>query len=235
MVTGLDLYTLAATKKNQKYANVLVPKDNPNWNGPWDCAEFVSWVAYQKLKKLYGCVNNQGNPATTEAYSGAWVHDASNGTLIPTNEADAMLTAGVVLVRKPPLPGHMGHVAITDGAGKTMEAAGTGLGVRAGNVTGRVWDYYCRLPGVSYSSNPGTPRLKPLPSVIRLEQPNVKGPKVTEIQQALKAAGFDPGKIDGAYGPHTTAAVAAFQTTHRLVADGVVGPATARALKIQWP
>lgn len=33
-----------------------------------------------------------------------------------------------------------GHLAISDGTGKTMEAAGTNLGVRDGNVSGRVWD-----------------------------------------------------------------------------------------------
>ncbi|QJP12129.1 peptidoglycan-binding protein [Pseudomonas multiresinivorans] len=116
-----------------------------------------------------------------------------------------------------------------------MEAAGTNLGVRAGNVSGRVWDYFCRIPGITYSSSLTAPRLKPLPKVIRLEDPNVKSAKVKEIQKSLKALGIDPGKIDGEYGPHTVAAVVAFQKTHRLVADGVVGPATARALKIDWP
>ncbi|MFJ3052559.1 peptidoglycan-binding protein [Pseudomonas nitroreducens] len=235
MASGQDLYDLAETKKGQKYVNLLVPKDNPNWNGPWDCAEFVSWVVYQKTGKLYGCVNNKGNPATTEAYSGAWVTDAKNGTLLPSDERDAMVTSGVILIRKPPMPGAMGHVAISNGAGKTMEAAGTNLGVRAGNVSGRVWDYFCRIPGITYSSSLTAPRLKPLPKVIRLEDPNVKSAKVKEIQKSLKALGIDPGKIDGEYGPHTVAAVVAFQKTHRLVADGVVGPATARALKIDWP
>lgn len=235
MVTGEELFALAATKKGQKYVNVLVPKDNPNWNGPWDCAEFVSWVLFQKLKKLYGCIDNKGNPAITEAYSGAWVRDAKDGILIASDESDAMLTAGVILIRKPPLPGRMGHVAISDGHGKTMEAAGTNLGVRAGNVSGRVWDHICRVPNVAYSSEARAPRLKPQPQFIRLQEPNIKSAKVKEIQNSLKALGIDPGKIDGEYGPHTTAAVIAFQATHRLVADGIVGPATARALKIEWP
>jgi len=235
MATGQELYDLAASKKGQKYVNVLVPKDNPNWNGPWDCAEFISWVVYQKTHKLYGCVDDHGNPATTEAYSGAWVTDAKNGTLLPTDEQDAILTAGVILIRKPPLPGQMGHVAISDGKGKTMEAAGTNLGVRVGDVSGRVWDYFCRIPEVVYSSDTRAPRFKPQPFVVRLQEPNVQGAKVKEIQQGLKALGFDPGTIDSAYGPHTTAAVIAFQKTHRLVADGVVGPATARALGIDWP
>lgn len=187
------------------------------------------------MERLYGCVNNEGQPAITEAYSGAWVRDARDDTLIPSDESDAMLTAGVILIRKPPLPGRMGHVAISDGNGKTMEAAGTNLGVRAGNVSGRVWDHFCRIPDVVYSSASRVPRLKPQPFMIRLEEPNINGAKVKEIQECLKALGIDPGTIDGEYGPHTTAAVIAFQTTHRLVADGIVGPATARALKIQWP
>lgn len=146
MTTGLELYELAKSKEGQKYVNVLVPKDNPNWSGPWDCAEFISWVVYQKTNKLYGCVNDRGNPATTEAYSGAWVTDAKNGTLLPSDERDAMLTAGVVLIRKPPLAGQMGHIAMSDGVGRTMEAAGINLGVRSGNVSGRVWDFSAEFP-----------------------------------------------------------------------------------------
>ncbi|NBB10251.1 hypothetical protein GVN17_11635 [Pseudomonas sp. SLFW] len=116
-----------------------------------------------------------------------------------------------------------------------MEAAGTRLGVRAGNVGGRVWDFICRVPGVSYNSDQRTLRAQVQPAFVRLEDTPVKNAKVKEVQQRLKALGIDPGKIDGEYGPHTTAAVIAFQTMNRLVADGIVGPATARALKIQWP
>jgi peptidoglycan hydrolase-like protein with peptidoglycan-binding domain len=56
------------------------------------------------------------------------------------------------------------------------------------------------------------------------------GAAVRKLQKQLKAAGFDPGPIDGAFGPRTMLAVAAFQRAKGLVADGEVGPVTARAL-----
>lgn len=53
---------------------------------------------------------------------------------------------------------------------------------------------------------------------------------ISEIQKALAAKGFDPGNIDGVWGRRTAAAVRAFQTASHLLADGVVGPITAKAL-----
>ena len=50
------------------------------------------------------------------------------------------------------------------------------------------------------------------------------------IQLALKRAGFDPGPIDGVYGPKTTEAVRAFQKANGLAADGAAGPLTQNAL-----
>jgi putative chitinase len=63
-------------------------------------------------------------------------------------------------------------------------------------------------------------------------QLNRSGPEVTALQQALKAAGFSPGAIDGSFGPGTEAAVLAFQRSENLAADGVVGPNTATALRL---
>ena len=50
------------------------------------------------------------------------------------------------------------------------------------------------------------------------------------IQQTLKRQGFDPGTIDGQFGPNTKKAVIAFQRAHKLEVDGVIGPNTMRAL-----
>jgi len=53
---------------------------------------------------------------------------------------------------------------------------------------------------------------------------------VASLQEALRDAGFDPGPIDGDFGPMTRAAVLAFQQARGLDVDGVVGPQTWGAL-----
>src|SRR5438874_10761443 len=30
----------------------LAPKNNPTWKGPWDCAEFASWLVFQAADVL---------------------------------------------------------------------------------------------------------------------------------------------------------------------------------------
>ena len=56
------------------------------------------------------------------------------------------------------------------------------------------------------------------------------GPAVTALQQQLQQRGFDPGEINGQFGPATDAAVRAFQTSVGLGADGQAGPNTIAAL-----
>ncbi|MCC7374731.1 MAG: peptidoglycan-binding protein [Verrucomicrobiales bacterium] len=54
---------------------------------------------------------------------------------------------------------------------------------------------------------------------------------VSELQTRLKELGFDPGDIDGDWGPNTRAAVITFQRAHPpLEDDGVYGPLTRDAL-----
>jgi peptidoglycan hydrolase-like protein with peptidoglycan-binding domain len=55
-------------------------------------------------------------------------------------------------------------------------------------------------------------------------------PTPKQIQQALKAAGFYNGKIDGTIGPKTKKAVEEFQAQNGLKADGKVGAKTWKAL-----
>lgn len=51
------------------------------------------------------------------------------------------------------------------------------------------------------------------------------------VQLALAVLGFDPGPIDGFYGPQTISAVLAFQTANGLFVDGIAGEQTRRSLR----
>lgn len=56
------------------------------------------------------------------------------------------------------------------------------------------------------------------------------GERVSQLQAALAALGYDPGKADGTYGARTAAAVGAFQKEKGLEADGIAGAATVQAI-----
>ena len=63
-----------------------------------------------------------------------------------------------------------------------------------------------------------------------MTQPTLKrgseGQEVKDLQEALIALDFKPGKVDGVFGVYTESAVKAFQTWANLMYDGIVGPAT---------
>ena len=73
--TGSGLLRRAQQHIGEEYVNIQVPKDNPNWKGPWDCAEFISWLVYQEAGVLYGCVDDNAKPSEADAYTGGWQQD----------------------------------------------------------------------------------------------------------------------------------------------------------------
>lgn len=53
-----------------------------------------------------------------------------------------------------------------------------------------------------------------------------RGPDVHRWQQVLLSKGFSPGALDGIFGPKTAKATRAFQATHGLKPDAIVGSLT---------
>ena len=232
MTTAASLLRLARKHVGEEYQlGAIAPKANPDWRGPWDCAEFASWCVYQTTGKLFGCRPRNGDPDRVDAYSGYWGADArALGKVISVGQAAA--TPGAILIRLP--GGAIGHVAISAGGGKTIEAHSRDRGVIEAGVAGRRWDFGVLVPGIDVSV-PGVPAPVPAPGIVlRIKRPRMKGRLVREVQQALARAGFSPGPIDGEYGGQTAAAVRALQMAKGLSVDGEVGPNTAIALGLRW-
>ncbi len=57
-----------------------------------------------------------------------------------------------------------------------------------------------------------------------------RGDAVSGLQTALQNAGFNPGPVDGVFGPKTLSALKEFQTAAGISVDGVCGPVTQDAL-----
>src|SRR2546425_1316862 len=234
MSTGADILTAARPHVGEKYVfGAFAPKDNANWSGPWDCAEFASWCLYQGAHILYGCADDRADPADPikgNAYTGFWARDADAlGRKIPVAEAAA--TPGATVLRVP-LPGLVGHIVISDGRGGTVEAHSTKEGVIRGKLAGRNWDMGILVPGVQYARAPNDVTVRPPKIVYRWTTPPMESEGIKRVQLALQKRGFDPGEPDSVFGKRTYAAVRAFQLTKGLLADGEVGSATAAALRV---
>lgn len=229
ITTGGDLIKLAKTRVGCKYQlGIIVPKANSSYRGAFDCAEFTSWVVYQKTKALYGCANNFGNPNSADAYSGFWGRDAREiGIHISINEA--YQTVGACLLR---LAGNglIGHIVFSDGKGGTVEAHSSKKGVIESVVTGRRWDTGILVPWVSYTSfvideDVDEVNKKPAGKIYRYTSPMMRGAAIKELQKALNVK-----PVDGLFGMATFSAVKSFQISKGLVADGEAGKLTLKAL-----
>jgi len=226
--TATDVFELAIKHLGEPYVlGARAPMGNSKWRGPWDCAEFASWCLFQASGQLFGC-NQNSDPNTADAFTGFWRRDAekaASGVAVIV----AKSTPGAFLLRFP-ASALIGHIAISDGAGGTVEAHSSATGVIRGKVDGRRWDMGV-MPSMVKSEEPSTllPTVPP-GLVLRLKQPNMKGAIIERLQRRLDERGFSPGDIDGVFGPHTAAAVHAFQLTQGLVADGEAGRQTLEAL-----
>lgn len=236
---GSDILAKARVHLGEKYIlGARAPLQNANWSGPWDCAEYCSWLAYQTYGIVFGCGTQ--NIAKADPYSGYWAKEAASSDR-KISVALASRIPGAFLIRKPvstPVE-RIGHVAIAIGDGRVYEAAGAKLGVRIGPIDGRRWDIGVLLPGVEYatsqtgdaaiaSDNAGTFL------ILRVQENPTFDDHVVELQIALKERGFDPGKVDGFFGNATEAAVFSYQLHEGLLPDGEVGPDTGRSLGLPY-
>ncbi|MFJ9028480.1 peptidoglycan-binding protein [Streptomyces sp. NPDC102274] len=110
-------------------------------------------------------------------------------------------TAGLLVAGSDGSGGDEGTKPVTYGPGRTYECDDSG-----------------RKDGAAYAGHSTT--------VEALVGINGSGPDVVEVQCQLKRHGFDPGEIDGLYGPGVKSAVEEFQKVRKLVSDGIVGPDT---------
>src|ERR1700712_2599517 len=164
-MTGDDIVILGDKHVGEPYVlGALVPKDDANYKGPWDCAEFVSWLYYQTFGILYGT-------DAVDGYSAYWSRDANSlGQIITIEEAKS--TPGAAILRLAG-NGEVGHIAISDGNGGTVEAHGKEDGITNSVVDGRRWDMGVLVPGVIYNPNLILPFRPPSIVIYRLTHPNM--------------------------------------------------------------
>jgi hypothetical protein len=84
----------------------------------------------------------------------------------------------------------------------------------------------------------GSIAASPLPAQETASQDPTKMPQaeLAKVQQALKHEGYDPGNVDGTWGPGSTQAVADFQANRAIpTSHGLIDSTTLHALHVAAP
>ena len=141
--------------QGEKYVlGAVVPKEHPNWIGPWDCAEFVAWGIYQVSGRLVGCRAGRapnGMPYYN-SYTG-WFGQDLPSCAVRVTESEAAEVPGCIALRIGRGEGQIGHIAVSRGGNQTIEAAGQREGVRCKRLKGRPWTSFWRLNFLQYGVN----------------------------------------------------------------------------------
>lgn len=229
-MTGQEIVDLGKKHLGEQYIlGSIAPKDNPDYTGPWDCAEFVSWLVFQITGKLYGTVNdNTTDPSAADAGTIYWANEVAKGNVTVVSVDEAASTIGGILLREAG-EGLDGHIVVALGDGRTVEAHGHADGVVINIVAGRRWTHGILIPGVDYL--PGKQLSIAPVQVLQIGIDNDLD-AVMAVQNQLVNLGYDigPSGADGLYGQETFDAIVKFQDDHALKDDGEVGPATKAAL-----
>lgn len=227
MNTGKQLLEAAGKHIGEKYVfGAIVPFENAVYKGPWDCAEFISWIVYQVTGTKIGIRG-------LEAYTGYWAKDAAAFCKkITINEASQ--TYGAIVFRSPGYKGiKIGHIAFSDGKGGTVEAKSAREGICESTIDGRAWEYGLLINGVDYETNSKliadyhTPPLN-----FYVKSPLMKHAIVEDAKKRLSRLNLYHGVINDVYDEETAKAVANYQNIKGLVVDGVLGKDTLRSLQV---
>src|SRR5262245_49511979 len=178
MSSGEKILEIAKQHLGEQYKfaeDYIVPKNQADYTGPWDCAEFVSWCVYQASGILYGCHDNHADPARADASTGYWARDADRIGQKISVEAAARIPGAVVLRAPVVLEKKVGHIVFSDGNGGTVEAASPNLGVTRSKLSSLRWDTGILVPGIAYRPNEGVITLSLQPGIIRLTAPYTSG------------------------------------------------------------
>lgn len=224
MKTGRDLVNEALKHIGEKYIlGSVAPKNNPNYKGPWDCAEFLSWVVKQVSYIEIGTRNG-------DAYTGFWHEDVSTKCrIIDLNQAAGIV--GAVLLRKPRKK-LIGHIVLSLGNGRTIEAMNKINGVKSGSVHKRDWDMGLLLNGISYEEEVSPIIIEEPIYLFKFDNPLMQDPKIAAIKAILREKGFFYGIDNDLFDEELEMAVHNYQIKKGLVVDGIVGRQTLKSLKI---
>lgn len=193
----------------------IVPMNNPNWKGPWDCAEFVTYIVHSVTNVLYGIREN-------DSYTGYWADDADNKKVNSITVDQAVKTEGAILLRKPKA-NMIGHIAFSDGRGNTIEARGKAFGVckhvaLAGDGSNnRGWDMGIKIPNIEY-----LPENNELTATALLKPLDLSKNLIKEVQQSLITKGIYFGKKTGSIDEASSQALYNFQLANNLEPSGLV-------------
>lgn len=185
-----------------------------SWHDPdpdeFDCSELVEWAC-----RRLGVAFPDGTSAQSEACK-------------PISVGEASRTLGALLFRDPH-SSKKGHVVVSLGTGKTIEARGKEYGVNQFDIGGRQWSQAGLIRGLNYNTPADLSGAAPEWPGRYLHQPPVMvGSDVRQWQVQMVARGWDL-KADGSFGQRDAEVCRAFQRQKGLRVDGWVGPDTWRA------
>ena len=128
---------------------------------------------------------------------------------------------------------HIGYVV--DDNLNVIEAKGRDDGVVKRPLKSGGWNYY-GIPSY-FKDEINTIAAKEIyifKTLLKKKTPLIKGEDVKILQAKLNDLGFNCGKVDGAYGNNTAAAVKAYQKANNLTVDGKAGKNTITKLGFKW-